>query len=115
LSRELSGQNSSTVLAPMAGDFRRDVDLETGGGVEMPVMQKGAIRAASSFDQADPKSARSRLTFGFILMKKGSRRLAPANPPMANVQQSYSSSLMVGRLGLALASVSEHLERGGTI
>jgi hypothetical protein len=28
-------------------------DLETGGGVEMPVMQKGAIRAASSHDQAD--------------------------------------------------------------
>jgi hypothetical protein len=56
LSRELSGQNSSTLFAPMAGDFRRDADLETGGGAEMPLVQEGAIRAACPHDQADPRA-----------------------------------------------------------
>jgi hypothetical protein len=61
-------------------------DLKTGGGVEMPFRKKG--RYAPPVHLIKLTQERETPYVWVHLMKKGSRRLAPANPPMANVQQS---------------------------
>jgi hypothetical protein len=51
-------------------------DLETGGGVEMPDMQGGAIRATSAHDQADRDARYHALHLGV----SGRREMRTANP-----------------------------------
>src|SRR5450755_1277782 len=75
------GQHSAGCDTPAA----RYADLETRGGAEMPIMQKGTIRAACSHDQAYSRTRNHAVSLGASRRREVRPPIEAALSPLSGV------------------------------